>query len=338
MPRIARIDAPAALHHIIIRSIEKRPIFLSDADRDRFVSRLARVLTDTATACYAWALMPNHAHLLLRTGMQPITTIMRRLLTGYALDFNRHHNRHGPLFQNRYKSILCEEDPYLLELVRYIHLNALRVGVVRDLAELKSYRYSGHAALLGTMDLRWQDTPYVLRLFGSTDGQARRFYETFVTDGIAQGRRPDLTGGGLIRSSGGWKNVKMQRLQGIRKKADERILGADGFVETVLQQAQEEMEQASRLRQRGLNMDALLARVAEHCAVDGARIKTPCKERTLAKARALFSFLAVRKLRMSCTAVARRLEVSQAAVSKLVARGQAQAQNKSVKKFIDEML
>jgi hypothetical protein len=284
--------------------------------------------------------MPNHAHLLLRTGMQPIATIMRRLLTGYALDFNRHHNRHGPLFQNRYKSILCEEAPYLLDLVRYIHLNSLRAGVVRDLAELKSYRYNGHAALLGTIEVNWQDTQYVLRLFGRTDGQARRLYEAFVTDGIAQGRRPELTGGGLIRSSGGWSKVKIQRLQGIRKKSDERILGGENFVETILQQAQEEMEQASRLRQRGLDMEVLLSRVADYCAVDGDSIKSPCKERALVKARALFCYLAVRKLRMSCTEVARMLTLSLSAVSKLAAKGRlhAELQNKIIQKLIEVKL
>jgi len=338
MPRIGRIDAPGALHHIIIRGIEKKPIFLSDADRDRFIARLGKVLTDTVTPCYAWALMPNHAHLLLRTGLQPIATVMRRLLTGYAQDFNRQHNRHGQLFQNRYKSILCEEDPYLLELVRYIHLNLLRAGEVRNLGELKSYHYSGHAALMGTMAVSWQDTRYVLRLFGSTDGQARRKYEAFAAGGVAHGRRPELTGGGLIRSCGGWSQVKMRRLQGIRKKSDERILGADNFVETVLQQAQEELEQSARLRQRGLDMDALLVRVADYCAVDGESIKTPGKERALVKARSLFCYLAVRKLRMSCTEIARMLGMSQAAVSKLVARGQTETQHEDVKKFIDQKL
>jgi hypothetical protein len=74
---------------------------------------------------------------------------MRRLLTGYAVSFNRRHRRHGPLFQNRYKSILCQEDPYLLELVRYIHLNPLRAGIVKELKVLATYPYSGHCALMG---------------------------------------------------------------------------------------------------------------------------------------------------------------------------------------------
>jgi REP element-mobilizing transposase RayT len=89
MPRQSRIDKPGALHHIICRGIEKRDIFKDDKDRDNFVRRLGTVLSETRTPCYAWALIPNHFHLLLRTGKVPVSTVMRRLLTGYAVSFNR---------------------------------------------------------------------------------------------------------------------------------------------------------------------------------------------------------------------------------------------------------
>jgi hypothetical protein len=142
-------------------------------------------------------------HLLLRTGAVPVATVMRRLLTGYAQQFNRRYKRHGQLFQNRYKSILCEEDPYLLELVRYIHLNPIRVGLIKDLRQLRSYRYSGHAVLMGTLKHDWLDKDYVLRFFRITDREARKGYYSFVVKGIKQGRRPEIAGGGLVRSVGG---------------------------------------------------------------------------------------------------------------------------------------
>jgi putative transposase len=133
MPCKARIDmcgvasaktyAPGALHHITIRGIKRQRIFSDDQDRDNFIKRLGDIVTETQTACFAWALIPNHAHLLLRTGQAPPAAVMRRLLTGYAVSFNRRHRRHGHLFQNRYQSISCQEGTYLLELVRYIHLN-----------------------------------------------------------------------------------------------------------------------------------------------------------------------------------------------------------------------
>jgi putative transposase len=106
MPRKARLDAPGALHHIIVRGIERRKIFKDDSDRDNFLNRLGGILRDSQTRCFAWALMSNHFHLLLRTGLVPISDVMRRLLTGYAVSFNLRHRRSGHLFQNRYKSIL----------------------------------------------------------------------------------------------------------------------------------------------------------------------------------------------------------------------------------------
>lgn len=120
MPRRARIDAPGALHHIIVRGIDRQAIFANDKDRENFLERLSHLLPETDTPCFAWALMTNHVHLLLRTGNVPVASIMRRLLSGYAVHFNRRHQRHGHLFQNRYKSILCEEDRYLKQLVAYI--------------------------------------------------------------------------------------------------------------------------------------------------------------------------------------------------------------------------
>ena len=130
MPRKSRIDAPGALHHVIGRGINRQEIVSKKTDYSDFVNRLGHLLQQTRTSCYAWSLIPNHFHLLLRTGNVPVSTIMRRLLTGYAVTYNRRHRRFGHLFQNRYKSILCQEEPCCLELARYIHLNPLRAGLV----------------------------------------------------------------------------------------------------------------------------------------------------------------------------------------------------------------
>ena len=114
MPRNSRIDTPGALHHIIVRGIERTRIFRNDIDRNDFLSRLGKLLSETNSRCLAWALLSNHFHLLIKTGRVPVATLMRRLLTGYAVSFNRRHRRIGHLFHNRYKSILCQEDTYLM--------------------------------------------------------------------------------------------------------------------------------------------------------------------------------------------------------------------------------
>ncbi len=322
MPRKARIDAPGALQHIIIRGIEGRAIFRDRQDRDSFLERLGNVLIDTSTACYAWALMSNHVHLLLRTGLAPIATVMRRCLTGYAQQFNRRYERHGPLFQNRYKSVLCEEDPYFLELVRYIHLNPVRAGVVKDFGQLRSYRYCGHAVIMGIMKCEWQERDYVLGFFDESERPARRYYAAFVARGVELGQQPNLVGGGLIRSAGGWSSVKDQLRAGIRMKGDERILGSSMFVEEVLERADEELEQRTRLRSRGIDLETLLFRVTHYYGIDMSIFKTSSKRPAVAKARAVFCYLALRKLKATGTAVAARLDITQGAVSKCVMRGE----------------
>jgi hypothetical protein len=159
---------------------------------------------------------------------------MRRFLTGYAVTYNLRHRRHGHLFQNRYKSIVCDGDSYFTELVRYIHLNPLRVGLVADLRELERYPYCGHGVILGTVKNEWQDMESVLSQFGSRERDAKSAYQRFVADGVELGRRPELVGGGLIRSAGGWSEVKSQRRRGKQALADERILGRGDFVERVI--------------------------------------------------------------------------------------------------------
>jgi REP element-mobilizing transposase RayT len=170
MPRRSRIDAAGALHHVMVRGIERGAVFQNDADRDHFLERLGEILQDTQSLCYAWVLIPNHFHLLLRTGPVPISTVMRRLLTGYALWHNLTHRRHGHLFQNRFKSILCQEDVYLLELVRYIHLNPIRAHLVGDLKELwVSLQWPQRAD--GKVKRTWQETQGVLAMFGENWAQ-----------------------------------------------------------------------------------------------------------------------------------------------------------------------
>jgi putative transposase len=227
MVRQARLDTPGVLHHVMARGIERRPIFIDDRDRDEFVRRLSDLALEGKLIIYAWSLMPNHFHLLVRTGKISLSRSMRSLLTGYAGYFNRRHRRHGHVFQNRFKSIICEEEPYFLELVRYLHLNPLRAGVVKDLKGLDRYPYTGHSVLAGRIDRSWQDTEDVWSRFGGTCREAAKSYRAFVSDGVGQGRRPDLMGGGLYRSMGGWHAVVDLRRGREAYRSDERVWHAE---------------------------------------------------------------------------------------------------------------
>jgi len=321
MPRKARIDAPGAVHHIICRGIDRQAIFIDDHDRDGFIERLSTIITETRTRCLAWALIPNHFHLLLKTGGEPVATVMRRLLTGYAVSHNRRHARSGHLFQNRYKSILCQEDRYLLELVRYIHLNPLRAGIVTSLEQLDEYLYCGHSRLMGRIDDHWQATDAVLALFGRHSSTGRRRYREFVEKGIGEGHRPELIGGGLVRSLGGWQKIKSRRKSGQHLKSDERILGDSSFVESVLQQQQEELDRHHRLKAAGYDLDKLIEEVCELFDLLPQDILEPGKQPKQVQAKSMVCYLAVRHLGLKGTAVGQRLRLSQSAVSRAVQRG-----------------
>jgi REP element-mobilizing transposase RayT len=331
MPRQSRIDAPGALHHIIVRGIERRQIFRDDQDRWDFLDRLGGILEDTTTACYAWALIPNHFHLLLRTGKAPIATVMRRLLSGHATGFNRRHRRHGHLFQNRYKSILCQEDPYLLELVRYIHLNPLRAKLVQDMDALGQFPFAGHGVIMGKHKQPWQDIDKVLAYFSKSKGPARRRYRAFVTKGIAAGKRADLIGGGLIRSAGGWEGLKALKKAKAHQKSDERILGDGDFVANVLAQSQESMERRYALKAQGVTLEDIAAHAAGLVGLESEQIWQPGRYRQLVTARSLLCYWAVQELGEQMTSLARRLEISPAAVSKAVRRGAAIARENNYK-------
>ncbi len=248
MPRQARLDAPGTLHHVILRGLDRGRIVRDETDRQAFVSRLADVVQATGTTVYAWALLPNHAHLLLRSGPAGLPTAMRRLLTGYAGTFNRRHRRIGHVFHNRYKSIVVEEDRYFRELVRYINLNPLRAGLVPNLGALARYPWGGHAGLLGRVPQPWLAASAVLRWFGRTTRQARHAYRRYVAEGVALGRRPELVGGGLVRAAGGWAVVQAWRRRGEATAADPRILGTGEFVERVVAEADPRHRPAPRDR------------------------------------------------------------------------------------------
>ena len=322
MPRQSRIDAPGALHHVIVRGIERGKIFRSDFDRDNFLKRLSALIPETQTDCFAWALIPNHIHLLLRTGSVPISVLMSRLLTGYAVWFNKKYRRHGQLFQNRFKSILCQEDPYLKELVRYIHLNPLRAGLVVDMNALDNYLWCGHSVLMAKNKQTWQNIDYVYGLFSGQTRQARQLYRVFVEKGIAEGSRPDLVGGGLLRSSGGWKILKGLRKEGIRVKGDERILGDGDFVKQVFESAEEALALKYALESKGYNFNRVLERVAEVMGMDVDQVTAYGKSPRTVRARSLLCFWAHRKLGMTTVAIANRLKIGQSAASRSSLRGE----------------
>ena len=286
MPRQARLDAPGTLHHVMLRGIERRAIVTDNADRHEFVSRLGASAMQSRTSVYGWALLTNHAHLLLRSGPDGLPRLMRRFLTGYAQAYNRRHQRHGHLFQNRYKSIVCEENRYFVELLRYIHLNPLRARLVRTLSELERYPWSGHGVVLGELAGSWQEREWVLSWFGKMTDSAKQAYREFVAEGVGQERRPELVGGGQVRSGGGWSVVRGRSRQ---KVGDERILGGEVFVATVLREAEERIRRQLAVRRNQSGVSEAIERVCRQAGVSARELQAGSRRRSVSKIRALLA-------------------------------------------------
>jgi len=315
MARGPRLDAPGSLHHVIVRGIERKEIFRDDRGREDFLERLGEIVREEKASCFAWALIPNHAHLLLRTGTTPLARMMRRLLTGYAVSFNLRHQRSGHLFQNRYKSIVCEEDSYLLELVRYIHLNAIRAGLVKDLRELDRYPWSGHSVLMGYEQRDWQAKEEVLSQFGRRKRSAQDRYRQFVGEGISLGRREELGGGGSRRK--GEKVVE----EGV-EASDPRVLGSGRFVQRVLAEEEKVLLRQNLLKRKKRGLRSLLAIVSKEFGAAEEELTGGGRRRILAAARSVFCRLATRELGATGRQLSEMLQITPAAVFYSIGRGE----------------
>lgn len=278
MPRSARLDAPGVLHHVMGRGIEGKEIFLGDVDRDDFISRLAKLVEDDAMDIYAWALLPNHFHLLCKTNKRPLSSSMRKLLTGYVVNFNMRHKRHG-------------RSPW-----------------------------SGHSGLMGYVKRPWQDTGYILSFFGKGRGRKKN-YLNFLEQGIALGSRPELVGGGLVRSLGGWAEVMGLRRRTERQLSDQRILGDGDFVETVLTEMDNVGKENLRLGAKRTDLSLLAKKVCNLHKVSVGEIRSGSRRHEIVEARRVFSWLAVKELGYSGAEVARYLGVTTSCVTRTISEG-----------------
>jgi putative transposase len=310
MPRRSRLDLPGLVYHVIARGIERRPIFINDADRQVFLNRLGEILNEMPTPVYAFVLMPNHFHLLLRRSNFPLATIMRRLLTSYALYFNTRNNRAGHLFQNRYKAIICQEEPYFLQLIRYIHLNPVRANPSLCVDQLQHSAFSGHSFLIGKNTAPWFDANTVLNHFAATERAARRAYMSFLYDGLGSER--DFSGGGMKRSLGPLTSALP--LDG--RAFDDRILGDSDFVEGLLDFDKEDPEIT-----RSSEPYKIIESICRQFEVTKPEITGRVRTRQVTAARAILAHRLTTEGGLNGAEIARRLNMSRSAVAKLIPKG-----------------
>jgi len=243
---------------------------------------------------------------------------MRRLLTGYAISYNRRHQRTGHLFQNRYKSILCEEEPYLLALVYYIHLNPLRASIVKSIEELDRYPWSGHSVLVGKAKNNWQERDYVLRQFSEYKGKAVRTYRKFMEEGKDQGKRSELIGGGLIRSLGGWSQVLSLRGKKDSITHDARILGGEDFVTEILKEADRNLKRQLRPREKTALIDQFIKKICKEEGINERELSMGGRRRKVSRARARIAYQLSSELGIPAAEIARHLGVCTSAIIKAI--------------------
>jgi REP element-mobilizing transposase RayT len=325
MPRQARLDFQGCFHHVINRGLDRREIFKDKGDYQNFIGSLERFVQEDGIHCYGWVLMPNHFHLVVKTGKTPLSQFMSRLQTSYVGQFNRRHKRSGTLFQNRFKSVVCDEDVYFKELIAYVHLNPLRAKMVNSLQQLAAYPWSGHRALIGIDKVPWQRVDDVLTQFGANVGTARRRYLNYLEEkkDVASGA---LSGGGLIRSQGGLEMVLRSRGQDA-EEYDTRVLGGGDFVRRV-EKASAPIHQPVQFKG---SVPDLLKKVAEQESVPLHEIQHDGKTTARgSRARGLVAYLAVSFLGEKKNALADRFHVTPLAVTKLYRRGAQELGSKAV--------
>lgn len=320
MPRQARLDVPGALHHIIVRGINKAAIFKDDRDKTRFLERLGENVIRGQCKVHAWVLMTNHIHLLFKSGKDGISTVMRKQLTWYAQYFNRRHTRTGHLFENRYKSILCDEETYLLALIRYIHLNPIRAKIIQTMEELDRYPWTGHRAIIGKSKYLWMDIDACLTEFGGTRKKAISEYRRFVREGIEEGRNPSLTGGGLIRSQGGWSQVMSMRRRGQKEEYDERILGGGEFVTAIFKEAEDRQLRQTKHKRSGQTIQKIIDAECKDRQINERELKAGGKRSSVSLARAVIACRCREELGSSAAEIARHLGVNTSSIVRSIER------------------
>lgn len=312
MPRQARIDVPGQVYHVMSRGIERREIFLDDWDYRDFLARISEWSGKTEAKCLAWCLMPNHFHFLMLRGERPLSELMHRAMTGYAVNFNLKYHRAGHLFQNRYKAILCGLENYLLEAAPYIHLNPLRAGLVPDLAGLAGYKWCGHRSIVTGAPDALLDKDALLVHFGGDERAGLERYNEKMEEKAAEIGKKDPSGG-----LGGRDAAPSIFRAGAKVFSNQRLLGDSGFIESVLRSAEAGMNRKMKSRAE------VLDDVETAIGVDKRDILRRTRERGPALARAVYCHLSREMAGSSVVELASELGLTQSAVSKLMLKGRA---------------
>ena len=337
MPRFARIVYPGGIYHVISRFHNREHLLTDQSERDYYLSLLGQGLEKTDTLLLAWCLMSSHVHLVVKAGKEPLDRLMKGIHSGFAGWLNRKKGRKGAVFSDRYKSILVEEEPYLIELVRYVHNNPVRARVTKT---AKQSRWSSHRHYLGMHESpEWLNSGYVLSMFAKYPKVAREKFSQFVDEGKREKRRKDFSG-----ERSGSAARKFQQAMGDGWRISGPIVGSEQFQAKVLEDILAIDNQAKNiggtLQHRGTGhrptLDELIAVATAVMGLEPWEFDQQPQKRPCATARQLIVWIWVQRCGGKQIDVSRKLETSTAAVSKWY--GRAVLRNIELEPIRDEIL
>ncbi|MGM0627568.1 MAG: transposase [Candidatus Fermentibacterota bacterium] len=326
MPTLKRISLPGHVYHVFSRAAEGRRLFREERELVDLLARIEAAATATRVNVYAWAVTPTRLHFLLRTGREPLTLFVSRIVSGYAIATNRRRGETGSLFAGRYRSVLVEEERYFMEVLGYVHTLPLQERLVHTPEGLDAYSWSGHAALLGRRSFPWQDTVYVLNKFAGDLLQGRKLYAKFIREAVGRGAvRTDLNGGGLLRSAS---------LEGLGISAanvnghDPRTLGSARFTRSRLQRFEEMEDWPEEVRRaKAEALQQVVQHALEVYDLDMARLLSRSKRNAVSDARGLICYVACFVIGLPYSAPAEALGISASGAYMAARRGRRLAES-----------
>ena len=308
MPTKKRIVVPGAIAHIMARGIDGMVIFKDDDDRSYFLHLLESAISKTGYLCYGWVLMNNHYHLIMRCSDRSLDDLMRSMNSRYARYYNMKYKRRGYLFQDRFKSIITQDQNYLEELIRYAHLNPIRAGICKSMEELDAYRWCGHGVLMGKTTCLFQTTDAVLRRFGSTDSSSRENYRKFIAEGAS-----------TIKDDWIVQTVRESN-RGIERKERPScwVIGDQEFVMSVMRKNEQRLRTRSALHEKW-SIEDVFRRVAAEQGLELDALKRRSRMSKVSAGRKRGAYICCRVLGYRIEEVAAYLKISGPAVSSAIA-------------------
>jgi len=319
MPRGPRLDVPGLIYHVICRGIERKEIFKTSNDYRFLLRKLSELTSECGFRVYAFSLMPNHIHLLVKPERASLASFMRRLLTSYAVYFNKRYKRSGHLFQNRYTSFTVQHGAYFLELVRYIHLNPVRAGIVSNVGSLSLWPYSGYGALMGKFSYPWLEIDEVLLVFAKRKSQARALLKKFMHEGLLgeEEARPVET-------------RLMQRLERNDPEDEtiiyKRIIGDSEFAALILERLNEQKD----ITIKEAALEKLLESVASFYRLSPSELCSGSKRANVSKARSAAIYLGSKHLFLPPKMLYTALGVKAPTVYDIIRTGRGEAESRGI--------